>query len=445
MLRPDARDRADVSVSTPRAIASRHLRRASRRHFQANPRLPRPTHARRRLFAFFSLVTGLLLAGCGDRGATATANKVPAGGPSAAAAAANTQWPMTRGGPALSGSAAAKLPLHPTTAWTFSAAGPVTGEPAIAGGRVYIGTGTGTLHCLATQGGKELWKFATKDAITAAPAVRGGRVFVSSNDGTLYALNADTGAELWKFSTEDKISSGAIAIQSPDRGSEWVLVNGYDGTARVLNAADGQVVWSYKTDNYINGAPAVVDGRFLVFGGCDAQLHVVNLKDGSPAHKIEANAYIPASIATFGSMAFCGNYANQTVAFDVVAGKIAWVYEDRALPFFSSPAVNDRLVLIGSRDKHLHAIDRKTGEPAWKFQTGGRVEGSPIVFEDAVVFGSSDGRLYAANLEAGVERWQLDLGEPLVASPAFGEQLIVIGGDKGTVFALRAGPAPKKS
>jgi outer membrane protein assembly factor BamB len=139
-------------------------------------------------------------------------------------------------------------------------------------------------------------------------------------------------------------------------------------------------------------------------------------------------------------MAFCGNYANETVGFDVVGGKVAWVYQDRALPFFSSPAVNERLVLIGSRDKHLHAIHRESGESAWKFRTGGRVEGSPILFANGVVFGSSDGRLYAADLENGSELWQLDLGEPLVASPAFGQNQIVVGGEKGTVFAIR-GPS----
>ncbi len=212
----------------------------------------------------------------------------------------------------------------------------------------------------------------------------------------------------------------------------------------MLNGADGKVVWTYKTDDYINGAPAVVDGRFVVFGGCDAQLHVINVKDGTLVHRIPTEAYIPASIGTFGTMAFCGNYANQTVAFDVEGGKVAWVYQDRALPFFSSPAVNERLVLIGSRDKHLHAIDRKSGQNVWKFRTGGRIEGSPIVFDDGVVFGSSDGRIYAADLAAGNEVWQLDLGEPLVASAAFGEQQLIISGDKGTVFSIRAGPASKR-
>jgi outer membrane protein assembly factor BamB len=378
------------------------------------------------------------LVGCGKRsGGNATDNDPQS------KVEPEISWPMTRGGPSLSGNVETKLPLDPAIAWTFSASGPVSAEAAIVGGRVYVGTATGTLHCLTADSGQEVWRFETKDAITAAPAVSGGRVFVSSNDGRLYALNTDSGTEAWNFASEDKISAGAITIRSPDGTADWILLNGYDGTTRVLNAADGQLVWSYQTDDYINGSPAVVDGRYVVFGGCDAQLHVVNLKDGSLVHKIETSAQIPASIATFGTMAFCGNYANEAVAFDVVGGKVAWVYEDRALPFFSSPAVNERLVLIGSRDKHLHAIDRASGEAVWKFQTGGRVEGSPVVFTDGVVFGSSDGRLYAAGLDDGAERWQLELGESLVAAPAFGGGQIIIGGEKGTVFAIRGASAAK--
>ena len=389
-------------------------------------------------FVTLALSLALGLTGCGDRSTPAAMDeKTPA------AAAPEISWPMTRGGPALSGNVPANIPVEPVTAWTFTAAGPVSAEAAIADGRIYVGTNTGTLHCLSADSGQERWRFETKDAITAAPAVRAGKVYVSSNDGRLYALNADTGTEAWNFPSEDKISAGAIAIRSPDGTADWVLLNGYDGATRVLNAADGKLVWSYQTDDYINGSPAVVDGRYLVFGGCDAQLHVVNLRDGTLVHKIPTSAQIPASIATFGTMAFCGNFANEAVAFDVTGGKVAWVYEDRALPFFSSPAVNDRLVLIGSRDKHLHAIDRNTGEAVWKFQTGGRVEGSPVVFTDGVLFGSSDGRLYAASLEAGAELWQLDLGESLVASPAFGGQQVIIGGEKGTVFAIRGRSSSK--
>jgi outer membrane protein assembly factor BamB len=384
-----------------------------------------------------ALIWLIALTGCGEKAVGESKSSEP--NPQVLV---STAWPMTRGGPALSGNIAAELPMSPNTAWTFKAASAITGEPSISSGRVFVGTLAGVLHCLSADSGQELWQFTTQETVSAAPAVTSDRVYLSSNDGVLYALNAVDGAEVWRFTIEEKISSGAIVVKNPTGQGDWVLVNGYDGTTRVLNSTDGKVIWTYQTQDFINGSPAIVDGRWVVFGGCDAQLHVVNLTDGSLVHQIPANAYIPSSIATFGTMAFCGNYANETVAFDVAAGTVAWVYKDRALPFFSSPAVNERLVLIGSRDKHLHAINRKTGEGAWKFRTGGRVEGAPIVFEDGVVFGSSDGRLYAASLETGTELWQLDLGESLVASPAYGENQIVIGGENGTVFALRA-EAPK--
>ena len=99
-----------------------------------------------------------------------------------------------------------------------------------------------------------------------------------------------------------------------------------------------------------------------------------------------------------------------------------------------------------SRDQNgavLDACNKRRRESAWKFKTGGRVEGSPIVFDDGVVFASTDGALYAASLDSGKELWQLDLGEPLVASPAFGDRQIIISGEKGTVFAIRGRIAPK--
>ena len=71
-------------------------------------------------------------------------------------------------------------------------------------------------------------------------------------------------------------------IAAPDGSGEWVLVNGYDGITRCLLASDGSEVWTYKTDDYINGTPAVIDGRFVAFGGCDKVIHVLKLADGKP-------------------------------------------------------------------------------------------------------------------------------------------------------------------
>jgi eukaryotic-like serine/threonine-protein kinase len=347
-----------------------------------------------------------------------------------------TSWSMTRGGPQLTGQVSAPLPTQMDIKWTFDAGQMITAEAAIVDGKVFLGNEDGLFLCLDLETGVEVWRFQSEDAITAAPAVSGEVLFVPSNDGKLYALKSDTGEELWQFGADDKISAAPTVVANPTGEGEWVLVNGYDGITRCLDAMDGSIIWTYETEDFINGAPAVVQNEWVVFGGCDAQVHVINLVDGNLVHKIPNDSQIVNSIATYGHMAYSGNYANQVVAFDVELGMIAWVYEDKNLPFFSSPGVSDELLFIGSRDKHLHAINQETGEAAWKFPTGARVESSPIVFDNGLIAGSSDGRVYALDLDTGVEIWRLDLGEGLVASPAFGHSTLIIGGEDGTIFAL---------
>jgi len=51
---------------------------------------------------------------------------------------------------------------------------------------------------------------------------------------------------------------------------------------------------------------------------------------------------------------------------------------------FSSPVLSVGVVLIGSEDKNLYAIDSKTGELKWKFKTGGAVHSSPAVCDNTV-------------------------------------------------------------
>ena len=48
-------------------------------------------------------------------------------------------------------------------------------------------------------------------------------------------------------------------------------------------------------------------------------------------------------------------------AIDLNTGKI-WGYLHKNFPYFSSPALTEELVIIGGRDKGLHAIERMSGE-----------------------------------------------------------------------------------
>jgi outer membrane protein assembly factor BamB len=64
----------------------------------------------------------------------------------------------------------------------------VDSSPALAGGRVFVGSNDGKLYVLDAATGQKKWEFDAGDAITASPAIAGGRVVVGSADGRIYCF-----------------------------------------------------------------------------------------------------------------------------------------------------------------------------------------------------------------------------------------------------------------
>jgi outer membrane protein assembly factor BamB len=102
--------------------------------------------------------------------------------------------------------------------------------------------------------------------------------------------------------------------------------------------------------------------------------------------------------------------------------------------------VTDRLVVVGGRDKLVHAIDRATGTKKWTFPTRAKIDSSPVIVGDRVFIGSNDGNLYELGLNDGQERWKFNAGKPISAAPSVGEGVIVVGCESrdGKVFCFGA-------
>jgi len=347
-------------------------------------------------------------------------------------------WPMHRGGPQLQGIAEMAAPAKAELAWTYHAGKPVKAAAAIAGGRVFFGDDEGVIRALDLATGKEAWTFKTEAGIEATPLVLDGVVFLGSSDANVYALEAATGKLKWKYATGDKVLGGANHAKSPKGDATWLLIGSYDSNLHCVDAATGKAVWTHGTDNYINGTPALLPTGEVMFGGCDSFIHVLKLEDGAEIRQIESEAYIASSVAVRDGLGYVGNYGNLVIAFDPMSGEIRWKYRDRNFPYYSSAAVTADRVIIGSRDKRLHCIDRATGKQVWVFQTRGQVESSPVVCGDAIVVGSEDGRLYCVNLADGQERWAYEIGAAVTASPAVSDGFIVVGAEDGNVYAFKS-------
>lgn len=383
------------------------------------------------------LAAALIAGGCGQQDAAQADRSQPPPGSSPVAA---VDWPTYRGDALCRGLASGALPARLTLRWTFKTGGAIQSSAVVADGRVYFGSDDHRVYALDRITGQQRWTYLTDGAVEAAPLVHDGTVYIGSADTHVYALAADTGAVRWKVATGDKIL-GAAAVTRMADGKPAILVGSYDNKLYSLAAADGQVQWVYATENYINGTPTVTD-RQAIFGGCDKQLHMVDLQTGVAVRKVDLEAPIANTAAVWDNRAYVGHYGNRFVCVNLESGKVDWSYRYRDFAFFSSPAVTADRVVFGARDKRVHCVKRDTGERQWMFATQGAVDSSPVICDDKVVVGSNDGRLYVLDLQTGAEIFQYEIGADIAASPAVVNGWVLIGAGDGVMYAFGPAEAP---
>jgi outer membrane protein assembly factor BamB len=344
-------------------------------------------------------------------------------------------WPMFRGNQGLLGVAHGELPDSLDFLWRFKTEGEVKSTPIIDSNIVYVGSNDGNIYAIDLYSGQQFWAYKTDDSVEAAPLYINGIICAGTTGGILYAIDAVTGTFQWKYETGGQILGAANWTYSPDNRNIWIIVGSYDNCLHCVNSRNGKLIWKYESGNYINGSPSI-EGQFAVFGGCDEVIHVISLTDGKQEKKIEGGSYIAASAAIADGQIYVGNYDNVFIRADIDSGEILWKYTESDSPFFSSPAIDQNYVVVGSRDEHVHCISRNQGKKIWTFPTLGEVDSSPVICGDKVIIGSNDGNIYMIRLSDGSKVWSYEIGQGINSSPAVAGGMVVIGCDDGYVYAF---------
>ena len=345
-------------------------------------------------------------------------------------------WPQFRGNPGMTGVAPSAPPSDLKLLWTYDTGDTIESSAAIAAGVVYVGVGNGDLIAVDLDSGALRWTHSTQSYIgESSPAVGGGVVYIGDLEGTLHAVGASDGKPLWTFRTEGEIKSSPILV--PLQGEDLVLIGSYDTHLYALEARTGKLRWKFQTDGPVHTSPAVHDGLALI-AGCDGMFRAIRVADGTQAYAIDAGAYTAASPVIDGDRAYFGTFDFEVLAADLKEQQIVWRYSDPGgqFPFYSSPALSGGRVVIGGRDKLVHAVDTATGEPAWTFATRARVDSSPAVAGGRVYIGSADNRFYVLDLASGSKLWEFDTGASVMTSPAIAAGRIVIGAQDGVLYCF---------
>jgi outer membrane protein assembly factor BamB len=376
-------------------------------------------HRRIRALAVTLFIAGIALS---------TANPAPAPGVAPA-----DSWHFFRGSPQQCGVSASKLPDKLDTLWTFQAGEAFEGAVAVADGMVYAGSLDENLYALDLKTGKKQWSYKA-GPIKAAPVVHGDELLVGDIDGTLHCIGRtgkQQGKKQWEFSTGGEIGGANYT-------DKVILVSSHDENLYCLSKG-GKQRWKFNTQGPVYGAPTVAQGKtFLV--GCDSTMHVIELDKGKEIRSVDLGGQTGATAAVIGDDLYVGTMRNDVQAIDWQKGSVTWTYraKKRQMAFFSSPAVTDKIVVIGGRDNLVHAIERKTGNDLWTFPTRNKVDSSPVIAGDRVVVGSLDSHVYVLELNTGKELQRIELDSPIAASPVVVDGKVLIGTQKGTLYCLGA-------
>jgi outer membrane protein assembly factor BamB len=273
-----------------------------------------------------------------------------------------------------------------------------TSSPAVANGKVYFGSGDGNVYAVEAQSGTILWKFATKDVVHSSPAVVNNTVYIGSWDSYLYAIDAETGLEKWSFkSGEDNTIHNQVGFQSsPAVVDGTVYIGCRDAHVYAVDAATGRKKWDYPTNkSWVITTPAVRDGIVYAATSDSSRFMALDARNGRLRFNFKAGAYVFSSPALAGDIAYFGSHNGHFYAVDTKTGQLAWEFQTDA----SKKDVLKILSADGSFNDDAFAPILGDFEDMYidfyRFVSIGAIVSSPAVDRGTVYFGSTDGNLYA--------------------------------------------------
>lgn len=146
---------------------------------------------------------------------------------------------------------------------------------------------------------------------------------------------------------------------------------------------------------------------------------------------------IRSSPTVYKNVVLVGSYDSNMWAVNLETGDMIWKRNTDA-GIASSPVVDDEMqqVLFGSEDYTYYAIDVRDGRMNWSHTTGDKIRSSGTLAHGHIFFGSDDGKLYALLANNGRLMWEFEVGVPIRSQPCATADRIIFGADDGEIIGL---------
>lgn len=374
----------------------------------------------------------------------------------------------TRYQPAARGSlTAADLPRLKLK-WAVGLAGATSAraQPAVAGGRVFIGSESGDVLAIDAKTGCTHWTYhaqaGIRTAISVGPYAGGFAIYFADGGATAYAVDATTGREIWSRRVDDHPYARSTGAPTVHAGRVYVPTAGvgeegqgarptypcctFRGSVTALDANTGRVIWKSYTiaeEPTRRGANAAGVERWGPSGGAiwaaptvDAARRALYVTTGN-------NYSGPATGTT-----------DAVVAMDLETGRVRWTYQPTPndvfvaggckpqnaadsncpptlgpdLDFSISPVLartsaGRDLVIVQQKSGMAYALEPEKGTVVWQYRTspgsglggqwGAAADETQVYFGVNGTLSMNPGGMRAVTLDTGEEVWSMPAPERL--------------------------------
>lgn len=290
---------------------------------------------------------------------------------------------------------------------------------------------------------KELWRIQEKSDIGAGLALSGGCVIATGTDGIIRSLKTRDGKQNWYSATGAKIYS------TPATDGQTVIAAATDGMIYALEIRSGRVKWKFDSHQPIVASPVIHNGVVFITGSY-GKAYALYLADGSVRWVNEKiDGFVETSPIVYKGMLIFGTWNNHLYALDTETGITVWDWQNGYPNRMLSPAacvpvaVKDRVFVVAP-DRKMACLDARTGMLLWHSALGGNtVRESMGVSQDStlILAKTMDGNLIGVKSDdnQGVVSWKASMNTGYDIAPGVikeKEGIIFVPTDKGIIYAV---------
>ncbi len=216
------------------------------------------------------------------------------------------------------------------------------------------------------QGPRAVWRFAAGAEVITAPACDGERVFVGTSNGRIIALRLEDGTPAWPA-----LQAAGAVFSAPAVSGGVLYCGATDGTFYAVNAATGELLWTYQAEGAVLTPPVVVDS--VVYFAGKQTMYALSTTSHQRLWQYRATGMIECKPAVAGDLLLFGSWDRQLRALDRHHGTLRWSW-NRTSSFYYAPAAcwpaaTAERVFISDPERYVSAISLADGSTIWSSKT----------------------------------------------------------------------------